>query len=396
MKSTSWWNRAARLGLAAVLLLVVPAAVAQEGEEGGEGDRFEGLGRIVAELQGWITQPAGADLVVALRQSPNSSLGTDLVSIPTGTESRLRYRVGYELRDNLGTILVTWYATRTEDLRDLFSPSEFQFSQVNTVPLFQGAYDDGLSDGIRSDVTLTTRDLRLSYYRNLPRGERIEARWFVGYRRFVHNRSVETQYFALAPNLPPILDPLTGPRSDLDPGVDRGATRSEVNVRGVEAGLEVAMPIWRDRIRLDAGFSVGVLRGRLSTNYESTTHFYAFRGANAGIPIYLDPNDPEAFEDPDVVRQLRQETADFGIRSNNESTDASSIEGHLGIRWRAWKTLEVVGGFRSVYYDNAAEELVPTTVRADDELTEFTITGFERRSRSLTLEGYYLGVAYRY
>lgn len=396
MKSTSWSGRAIRLGITLALVAAPAWAFAQEGTADSGEPEFEGLGRIFAELQGWVTQPVGADLTLALRQNPNTDLGTDLVTVPTGTDARLRYRVGYELRDNLGTFVVTWYATKTEDRRDLFTPSEFGFGQVNTYPLFAGAYDDGLTDGIRSDANLTTRDIRVSYYRDLPGNRRIDARWFVGYRRVAHNRDTETLYYALVPNLPPILDPVSPPRTDLDPSADRGASRSEVNVRGIEAGFETEMPIWRDRVRLEAGISAAVLRGRLSTNYESTTHFYAYRGGVGGLPVYVDPNDPSAFEDPDIVPQIRQEDVRLGIRSNNESTDASILEGFLGVRWLAWRTLEVVGGFRSTYYDNIAEELVPSSVEFDDDLTSFNISGFERRSRSLTLEGYYLGVSYRY
>lgn len=395
MKSTTRAGGARFAAAVLLSLLVLGPAFAQD-EAGGEttesGEDAGGTGRFTLQLETWITQPSGADLTVGLRQPSDSAFGTEIESLELGTDARLRYRAGYRMPGDAGSLMVTWYATAPEvEVSDL-TPTEFQFLETNTAPVFQGAFDDGRADGYQSSALLTVRDLRLSYYREFRSESRVRSRWFAGYRRFSHNRQFETRYYGLVPNFPPVLPPLSASRPDLEPSPDRAATRSEFSARGAEAGLEFDVPMWSDRVWLETGFSVAAMRGKVDSTYESRTHFYAFRG---GTPdeIYQDPNDPAFLEDEDLTRGTFQEAVDLSISGAGEETGTALVEGFLGFRWRFWRVFEVMGGYRVTYVDKASEEFKITDIEANRDLSQFNITGFERVSRSLTLEGYYVGLA---
>jgi hypothetical protein len=396
MNSTTRWAGTLAIGVL-VAVLAAPTVLAQDDDGGapaGEPE-IEGLGRIFVELSGWLAQPAGADVTVTVRQDLNTGLNNAVEAVPFGAESRMRYRAGYEFRDNLGKIVGTWFATQHEGIQKELTPSVFQFATTNVFPEFPGVFDDGLADGYISSYGLTTRDFRLTYYRDFQRAKRVKARWFAGYRRMSHTRSVDTSYYALAANLPPFLQPISGPNSALEPAADRGQSRSELSVRGIEVGLEVDLPIWRDRVWIETGLSVSAMRGKVDTDYESRTHFYAYPDGDGNL-VYVDPNDSGSFDDPEIVPLLRQEKADVAVRGNSVATGSGAIEGFLGFRYRAWRNLEVFGGFRSQYFDTVAEDIVPTAATRSDDGRRYSVTAVERLSRSLTYEGYYLGMSYAF
>mgnify|MGYP001827311965 CR=1 FL=1 len=396
MNSTTRWGRALATGVL-VAAMAAPAVFAQDDEAtapAGEPE-IEGLGRIFVELSGWLAQPAGADLTVTVRQDLTTGLTNAIESVPFAAESRMRYRAGYEFRDNIGKIVGTWFGTQHEGVRKELTPSVFQFATSNVYPEFPGVFDDGLADGYISSYGLTTRDLRLSFYRDFQRAKRVKARWFAGYRRMSHTRSVDTSYYALAANLPPFLEPISGPNSALEPAADRGQTRSELSVRGIEAGLEVDLPIWRERVWIETGLSVSAMRGKVDTDYESRTHFYAYPDGDGNL-VYVDPADGTSFDDPAIVPLLLQVEADVAVRANRVATSSAAIDGFLGFRYRAWRTLEVFGGFRSSYFDTVAEDVIPTSATRSDDGRRYSVTSVERLSRSLTYEGYYLGMSYAF
>jgi hypothetical protein len=396
MKSTTRWGRALAIGVL-LAAFAAPAALGQDEEAvAPEGEpEIEGLGRIFFEVGAWLAQPAGSDLTVTVRQDLNTGLENALATVPTGTESRLRYRAGYEFRDNLGTIVGSYFGTQTAGTQQELTPSVFQFATTNVFPEFPGVFDDGLADGYSSEYSITTRDVRLTYYRDFERTKRIKARWLVGFRRMSHTRSLDTSYYALAANLPPFLDPISAPNPVLEPGTDRGFTESELSVRGIEAGLEVDLPIWRERVWIETGLSVSAMRGTVSTRFESRTHFYAYPDGDGNL-IYVDPSDGTSFNDPVIVSRLRQESADVAVRSTNRSTNSAAIDGFFGFRYRAWGMLELFGGFRSSYFDNVSEELVPTSAVRSDDGRRYAVTSVERSARSITYEGYYLGLSYAF
>ena len=228
MTSTTRWGRAVATGVL-LALLAAPTVHAQVEEAAappsGEPE-IEGLGRIFVEASAWLAQPAGADVTLTVRQDLNTGLTNAVEQAPFGAESRMRYRAGFEFRDNIGKIVGTWFATQHEGVRNELTPAIFQFATTNVFPEFPGVFDDGLADGYVSAYGLTTRDLRLTFYRDFQRTKRVKARWFVGYRRMSHTRSVDTSYYALAANLPPFLQPVSGPNPALEPAADRGQTRT--------------------------------------------------------------------------------------------------------------------------------------------------------------------------
>jgi hypothetical protein len=77
---------------------------------------------------------------------------------------------------------------------------------------------------------------------------------------------------------------------------------------------------------------------------------------------------------------------DTGIRSDGVSSTGAVLDVHLGLRWRAWRDLDVIGGFRSTRYENVGVELRPQVLM--EVVTE--------ADRSVTYEGFYGGVAYTF
>ena len=255
-------------------------------------------------------------------------------------------------------------------------------------------FDDGRADGYEAKASVVHRDLRLDFYRDAFRSARLKAKWFIGYRRVTHRRSMDSEYYALAPNLPPLLDPLTTPRADLIPTPDFSTTYSDVEVRGAQAGLEVTMPVFKDKVHFDAGFTLAVLRGRETTEYVGLTYGYA-RLEGTDVAEFLEPpfDELNLFEDPDnpgtgaPVDDIQQVLIPVSLDQTNDSTDSQILETFLGLRWRAWRNLEVSLGFRNARYDDIGVETYP---RDDDG------TNVQRETFSVNFEGYYLGAAYRW
>ena len=382
MKANSRTKRALALLL---LLLALPPGTAAQEEDDDEGK----LGQIYAEVGVWISQAAGLEYEPATVSNTVDPFDTLIVSTEHGTETRFRYRGGYELRSNLGALIFTWYSHEEEVDQGEVRPGQYVFGEIMAHPLFAGFNNDGLADGYQADARTVLRDFRLDFYRVAFSSPRVIGKWFAGYRRIQHKRFFDVDYFAVLNDLPALIPPLTDPRPDLIPIPDSVSTSSSFEGRGIEAGMDFLVPVLRNDVMLEAGFLLAVLRGDLDTQYRSTTSLYVLSLPNEQ-PEILGPPYLEFTQSVDFIDQL---VNPIGLRSENRSTSSDVIDAYFGFRWKAWRDLEVFGGFRSTRYGDVAADLRPRNVVV---LGGVNLEDVQEVDRSVTYEGFYGGVSYRF
>ncbi len=375
-----------------------PAPTPEAESAAEEKPRTEREARWYGEVASWVSQPLGLDYVPAAVRDPDDPFATGILGVPHGTDLDLRVRAGYVLPGEFGRVLVTYWSQRARGALEGFDPSRFVFGETLALPFFAGFRDDGLADGFRAASLTKTRDLRIDYTRLAFTGKRIEAWWSVGMRRVSHDRSLQASYFALSPDLPSLVPPVTpptSPRTDLLPRPDRVDLSSSFEGRGLGVGLDLSVPFGR-QVRLEAGASIAALRGRMSSAYESQTHLYRCDGstcASLGLEILSYPFDE--LEDPDILDETRQVTMPLGVSSSSLPASATVLDAYIGARWTVWRTVEVFGGFRQSRYQNVGADLRPESVTLSENGV-FNFESVSRTDRSAGYEGYYFGVAYRY
>jgi hypothetical protein len=362
-----------------------------------------GYGEIFAELGAWIAQPTGLQYRPGTRINPDDPFDTNTLGILHGTDNRFRYRVGYELHNNVGAFVLTWYAHQDEAGGEWFDPGNFVFGETQVSAAYAGFNDDGLADAVVSRSLTKIRDLRLDFYRTAFENERVTGKWFVGYRRITHQRNLYTSYYAVVPNLPPLIPPLVpSSREDLVPLPDLARSESQYSGRGVEAGIDLEFPVRGKDIWIEAGFAVAVLRGDLDSRYDSTTHFYAIVDSGEIVrvlaPPYSEFEEREIPGDPSsapLINSIFQQDLPIGLRTTREGANADVMEGYIGVRWRAWRGLEAFAGFRSVRYTDVGADVRPEVVFiGDNDVVNLqTVTTTKHPAG---YEGYYVGVSYRY
>jgi hypothetical protein len=364
------------------------------------------------EFSVWISQPRGLDYDPVTQSDPNSPLSTQLLNYNTGTQGENRARVGYVLSKNIGTIIGTWY--KHDDGYNIVDsrPGEFVFGEILAHPLFAGYRNDGLADAYEAAAQTTLSELRVDFSRQVFKSRRVEASWFVGFRRVKYDRSQQAAYFGLNPDFPPLVPPLTNPRPDLNPNPDIVTMSSGYTGRGIEVGMDFLMPLFRDRIVLESGIAVAAMRSKLDSSYFSLTNFYRLREADGSETILTAPYDEFAVllpnpnpGEPDIplVNSINQLPFTIGQSISARSGSSSVIESYLGIRYRAWKSFEAFVGYRNTYYSDAALEIRPGSVTTptgvqlvDGEFVGVNFENMDEIKRSVTYEGFYIGVSYSF
>ncbi|MCP3979877.1 MAG: hypothetical protein GY716_11260 [bacterium] len=333
-----------------VLLLLLASVLlpsfGQEEESGGDGGDFG----IFLEVGTWISQPLGGDYIVATQSDPNAVFDTTTISLDHSTTTEVRYRGGFTLPKGHGEFIATWYAHSEDDLAETdIRPGQFIFGES----LVQGyaGYDDlGFSDSYFAEGNTSLRDLRLDYAREAFDTHRITGKWFVGYRRVQHNRDASAEYVAILPPGPQTPTPLP----------DEAFIKSSYTGRGFEGGLDVTMPLLADgKVTLESGLTLGILRGKTSTTYRSTTY--------------------------EIGTQVPE---NVGLKDVSEDTSSQIVEGYLGVRWQVWRTLDLFGGFRTAAYDNIVLDLRPAGPGFPNPSTT------SESWRSVDYEGFYAGISY--
>jgi hypothetical protein len=350
--------------------------------------------RIFAESAAWFTQPIGTDLTYATEIDETSAYSTRTRDVEFGTNDRQRWRVGAVLSGDAGSFVMTyWAASEREDINSL-SPGRFLFGETLAYPVFAGVNNDGLTDGVTGTARTTSRDMRLDFVRNAFRSKRMTARWLAGIRFVDHNQGIDAIYRALVPNLPPYINPDGGALAgSLEPLPDIATSTSRFSGRGVEAGFEAGYEIL-PALHLQADFVYALLRGNLRSEYASTTRAYTVIVGNDEFLVSPDDYDL-LFNDPGLFAGLNQRSFGIGIQERGSTASASVLEASLGVRWRAWKGLEVLGGIRQTRYQDVVLEVRPRDVVYSLEgSTNFQ--AIDRRTKSVGYEGFYLGVAYTF
>ena len=388
--------------LAVLLLMLLVAGSPPSAQQDEADDEDVGWGKIVIELGAWAAQPDGLGYHPATLNNPQDAFDTTLLSPEHEANPSGYYRVGFELSRNVGALIGTWFATEDDAAMSPRQPGDFVYGEVLAHPLYAGYQNDGLADGFDFTANTTLRDLRLDFYRVAFRSSRVVGKWFAGYRRVNHNRSADADYYGLVPAFPPLVPPVTPARPDLDPLPDTVVQESRYEGRGLEAGMEFHVPLWRDRISIDAGFALAVLRGKIDTEYRSTTHFYAEVDPSTGRDIrVIDPPydefgdftvDPTGQVDA-FVDDVRQRDFMIGLNSDSLSRNSQVQEVFLGFNWKALKFLEVFLGFRNTRYTDVGIDLRPVNVVLDSSTNLVNVT---ETDRSAEYEGFYGGVRFRF
>lgn len=381
-------NRPALVIFLALLLLLSATSVRaqEEGEASYEEEDDGKLGKIYFEVGTWISQPAGLEYEPATISLTSDPFDTELIRMEQGTETRLRYRGGYKLRSNLGAIMLTWYSHEHEVNQRDTRPGQYVFGEIMAHPLYAGLNNDGRADGYEANARTVLRDFRIDFERTAFRSPRAVGTWFVGYRRIQHKRYFDVEYYSILNTIPPLIPPGPDPRPDLYPGTDTVTMDSLLTSRGFEGGMDFLIPVYKNDLLVEAGFLVAVLRGDLETTYRSTTQYYQL-SAPPEPPVVLEP--PYNFTT--TADDVTQEQSQVGLKTSGRQTSSDITEVYLGMRWHAWRGLDVFGGFRQARYNDVGADLRPKNVTTD---AGTNIQDVSEVDRSVTYEGFYVGVSY--
>jgi len=197
----------------------------------------------------------------------------------------------------------------------------------------------------------------------------------------------------------------------LAPQNDIGLISSSFDGRGLEAGLTFNVPLWSDRLSLDAGFAYAALRGDMLMQYASTTNYYVL-APTGQEEILLGPPYAEFSQsttDPvtGVVRptaaDIQQRQLKVGTYEDNRSTSASVLDAWFNIRARLVAHLDLIVGIRDMRYTNVAAELRPevTTAAGGVRIIGGELVGVNTQTvteikRDVTYEGLYFGLGYSF
>jgi hypothetical protein len=364
-----------------------PAPSMAQGEDEEEDSRF---GRVFAEAEAWVAQASGLDYFPATYNNPVDPSDVRLLGPEYSTETKFRVRAGYELAKNRGGLAITYYGH--EELLEMtgITPGNFDYGTTLAHPFFAGFYNDGFADGFHAETATVLRDMRIDYYRTAFSNPRAIGKWYIGVRRVEHSREIEVQYFALVPELPALIPPYYTPpqgQIGLVPQPDTAYMTSEFEGRGISAGLDVALPLWKNKVLLEGGVGMAVLRGKTDTDYRSTTWYYIHR--QSGEIYILEPPYDEFNESITAIEQLSE---DYALQANRLSTTAYVMEAYAGVRWKIWRGIELFGGFRNARYTDVGVDL---RANATPNYSG-TSLAVDEKDRSATYEGFYTGVGYRF
>jgi hypothetical protein len=380
-----------------VALVAISPAVAQDDDT-----KSDGGVRFMIEVDAWGAQPRGLEYEPATLADPTGTTGDSLIEFKQDPSTTPYWRFDLDAGQDVGHFRLTWFTQDQDQTMKEFTPGEFWFGQIQSHPYGAGWLNDGRSDGFEAATSTKISDFRFDFSRSAFRSDNFEGRWLVGIRRVEHDRSMDTVYYALAPLQDPLIPPVFElPRPDLDPQPDEALVSSKYRGRGLEAGMEFDFSFVQDRIKLEAGFAVGVLSGRVDTAYSSRNWVYIFKDPATGEESVLAPpyNWSEQLPSPPpqgstVADNTTQESVTFRMNTNSRSTISPVMDLYLGLRGRIWKGLEAVLGYRSVFYGNVGVDLRP-------KVTSITSAGVnfvdeDETERSAEYDGFYLGLAYTF
>ena len=83
-----------------------------------------------------------------------------------------------------------------------------RFRPLLPLDRMHAVFDDGLADGVGSRGVRKTSEFRLEYQRKAFETKWVRGWWSAGYRELSHERILDASYFAIVPNLPPVIPPI--------------------------------------------------------------------------------------------------------------------------------------------------------------------------------------------
>lgn len=387
--------RTSGLALLLALLLFPIPALAQEDESGEDED---GWGKLIAEWGSWIAEPNGLGDSVATMSDPSNVFGTTLLGLSHGTETEDYARFGAELNGNRGRLLITWYAHDARAGLSMRDPGNFIFGEILATPVYAGYANDGFADAFAAGSTTGLRDQRIDYSRIAFSNSRVEARWLVGYRAVRYYSNLDAEYYSLVPDLPAFVPPLVNALPNLTPLPESAQLTSAFDGRGLTGGMEFEVPLWRDRLVVEAAVSLSVLSGSIDTSYRSETHFYTLGGNVLDAPYsefgdFTVDNSGLVPIVTGTATAISQDSFQIGLQGES-SRNSQIFEVSWGGRYKALSFMDIFVGWRTIHYADVAIDTRPRNVVViGNTINTSDVT---ETDRSATYEGFYGGVGFRF
>jgi hypothetical protein len=275
-------------------------------------------------------------------------------------------------------------------------PGNFVFAELLAFPLYAGFSNDGFADAMNAAESNALNDRRVDYSRTAFVTSRLSGRWSAGVRRVDYKRSINATYYSLVPSFPAFVPPLTTGLPDLIPQPDTVMLESVYEAGGLSAGMEFQAPLAGDRFVIDASIHMALLVGDVSSQYAATNNLYTLNGVVLESP-YSELADYTVIGNlvSGTAASVRQETFSIAVATDSSSVTSQVYEITLGARWRAKNYLDVFMGYRSAYYGNVISEIRPANVVVTGTNT-INASNTSRIDRSVTYEGFYAGVGFRF
>jgi len=407
------WSVALCLFSAPILLLAQEEAPVEE-----TGNR---IGNVYFSLGIWSSQPVGtqyspAGVSTTDTDPTGTSANLNNLDIEHGTESEGTYEFEYVLPKNYGTLSYSLYKQNDESFLNLTSPSNYIFEQSLSFDDFAGLRNDGLSDGFFSTATTELREWKIDYSRLAFETPRVKGAWSVGWRRVEHHEELVAEYFNLVTGLPPLLPPLCDPCDEglilaLTPRSDTASVKSNYEGRGLTLGIDLELPLWKNKVVLEGSASISALRGDANSFYIATNNYFTINEPPGRVlcadaatcdddyALFGAMEDSGGGNTSPVFNRISQRNATASATLDGVSQDAFVLDTRVGFRWRTpLRRLEVFGGFKQSRYDDVAIDIRPQVVVTEiDDLgvASLAVSGIDRSLKSVTYEGFYGGVRLR-
>jgi hypothetical protein len=352
-------------------------------------------GGLTISVEAWGPELTNQDLDVAIL---NDGIDTRVLEMPTEASTRQHYKVWYHLPDNTGSIRFEYDSMRDEGDIEILDPGNFVYGELLAFPLLAGLNDDGLADGLRAVSETKTREFRVEYEQIVFDTPRTTGSFHGGYRTVDHARSLQATYFALLPSFPPLLPPNFPPDFNptfLFPLPDTGRTTSDYSGSGLGAGFDVEFKL-HPRVSLWGSLSIGALRGKIDTRYESTVSAYFIRPED-GDPFLATFEQVQAAvaQGEDGARSVFQGVDTVFVAFRNRSRMTWELDLSFGAEFKIWRSLSGTVGLRELVYGDVAADVT----RGNPVLSPTGTINFQsvnEENRSVGYEGYFVGLAYRF
>ncbi len=364
-----------------ILLFLLPI-YAQEGEEAEEIEETMERGEFFVSVEDWFVLPGNTDYQIATILPTDAFVQeSPIISMPFSYETSLRYRIGWKFKDNLGSIALVYWGFNTDEQIKRTDPGNFIFTENLAFPLYAGAYDDGLSDGVRGDYDLKARSLAVLFSREFAHRERVQASWRIGIRKVGCKVSTYVEYLSL---LPTLIAPF--PSSALVPESDKIRELSDFEALGLETGATFFFPIV-ERVSFGGNVGISLMRGNADAEYISTNHYYTDIDRN-----YFRAKD-RPFNDDDI-----QWLSTIYVNAREENSVVQVLDADLRVKWNVWNGFDLTVGYALSYWSGAIlrEEVLLAEPSPQSSISQ-DYSQFARPQRQdISFEGAYLRVTYRY